>query len=227
LSLTTRGPASTPDRIFHGILRRRRGTERGLAIAEEVAPAVMTMLREWSLSSRFRPNRVRMRAKHAGEGNVYPPLIFFDREQPKNRPLLSRLPRLRPSMACYNAIIGPRIRHRDMACPMVREPVYTEFRQKVRDQYHDAMAQIDSAIDLIITRSRAQIDRGDEPVSPTDVQNLLEAAVAVYAAKCGPLDRSSVASLILKAINRCLNEVRKSSIREIDEGRRTRNGTLG
>ena len=89
---------------------------------------------------------------------------------------------------------------------MDREPLYTEFRQKVRDQYHDAMAQIDSAIDLIITRSRAQIDPSDDPVSPTDVQNLLEAAVAVYAAKCGPLERSSVASLILKAINRCLGK---------------------
>jgi hypothetical protein len=113
---------------------------------------------------------------------------------------------------------------------MDQEPLDTEFRQKVREQYHEAMAQIDSAIDLIIARSRAQIDHTDDPVSPTDVQNLLEAAVGVYAAKCGPLERSSVASLILKAINRCLNEVRKSSIREIDEEAtnfRPRNGTLG
>ncbi len=33
-----------------------------------------------------------------------------------------------------------------------------------------------------------------------------ETAVAVYTAKCGPLDRSSAASLILKAINRCLDQ---------------------
>src|SRR6266496_2423298 len=114
-----------------------------------------------------------------------------------------------------------------MACSMDREPLYTEFRQKVREQYHEAMVQIDSAIDLIIARSRAQTDRSDEPVSPTDVQNLLEAAVAVYIAKCGPLERSSVASLMLKAINRCLNEGRKSSMREMDEEAvnfRTRNG---
>ena len=109
---------------------------------------------------------------------------------------------------------------------MDREPLYTEFRQKVRQQYHEAMAQIDSAIDLIITQSRAQIDPSDDPVSPTDVQNLLEAAIAVYAAKCGPLEKSSVASLILKAINRCLNEGRKSSPRD-GPGARTRNGTLG
>jgi hypothetical protein len=96
---------------------------------------------------------------------------------------------------------------------MDREPLYTEFRQKVRQQYHEAMVQIDSAIDLVIARSRAQIDRTDDPVSPTDVQNLLEAAVGAYIAKCGPLERSSVASLILKAINRCLHgqESRKIS----------------
>jgi hypothetical protein len=74
------------------------------------------------------------------------------------------------------------------------------------------MAQIDSAIDLIIARSRSQVDRSQDPVSPTDVQNLLEAAVGVYAAKCGPLERSSVASLILKAINRCLINRRERKV---------------
>ena len=93
-----------------------------------------------------------------------------------------------------------------MACPMVREPLYSEFRQKVRQQYHEAMVQIDSAIDLIITRSRAQIDRTENPISPTDVQDLLETAVAVYTAKCGPLERSSAAFLIQKAIYRCLDK---------------------
>jgi hypothetical protein len=44
-------------------------------------------------------------------------------------------------------------------CPMDREPIYTEFRQKIREQYHDAMVQIDSAIDLIIARSRARPHR--------------------------------------------------------------------
>jgi hypothetical protein len=47
---------------------------------------------------------------------------------------------------------------------MDREPLYTEFRRKVRQQYHEAMVQIDSAIDLVIARSRAQIDRTDDPV---------------------------------------------------------------
>jgi hypothetical protein len=61
----------------------------------------------------------------------------------------------------------------------------TDFRQRVRTQYRDAMVQIDSALDVVIARSRAQIDRGGDPVSPTDVQNLLETAVAVYTAKCG------------------------------------------
>src|SRR5262249_34114833 len=90
-------------------------------------------------------------------------------------------------------------------CPMDREPIYTEFRQKIRERYHDAMVQLDLAIDLIITRSRAQIDRTGDPVSPTDVQNLLEAAIAVYTAKCGPLERSNAAFLIRKAIYRCLH----------------------
>jgi hypothetical protein len=66
--------------------------------------------------------------------------------------------------------------------------------------------QIDSALDVVIARSRAQIDRSGDPVTPTDVQNLLETAVAVYTAKCGPLDRSSAASLILRAINHCLQQ---------------------
>jgi hypothetical protein len=82
----------------------------------------------------------------------------------------------------------------------------TDFRQKVRAQYHQAMAHIDSALDLIISRIRVQIDRKGDPVSPTDVQNLLETALAVYTAKCGPLDRSNAASLILKTIHHCLDK---------------------
>src|SRR5438067_2165784 len=89
--------------------------------------------------------------------------------------------------------------------------VHTDFRQKVREQYHQAMGQIDSAIDLIITRTRAQIDRTDDPVSPTDAQNLLEAAIAVYTARCGPLERSSAASLILRAIHDALGVHRLSA----------------
>jgi hypothetical protein len=81
-----------------------------------------------------------------------------------------------------------------------------DFRQKVRTQYHEAMAQIDSALDAVIARTRAQIDRRGDGVSPTDVQNLLETAVAVYTAKCGPLDRRSAALLILKTIDHCLNK---------------------
>ena len=81
----------------------------------------------------------------------------------------------------------------------------TGFRQIVREQYRQGMAKIDTAIDLVIAWRRTQIDRPDEPVTPMDALNLLEAAVAVYAAKCGSLDRSSAASLILKAINRCLD----------------------
>ena len=82
----------------------------------------------------------------------------------------------------------------------------TDFRQTVREQYRQGMAQIDSAIDIIIARTRAQIDRTDEPVSPTDAQNLLEAAIAVYTARCGPLERSSAASLILRAIHHSLDK---------------------
>jgi hypothetical protein len=83
--------------------------------------------------------------------------------------------------------------------------VDTDFRRKVRAQYQQGIAQIDAALDLIIARTRAQIDGSGEPISPTDVQHLLETAIAVYTAKCGPLDRSNAASLMMRAINRCLN----------------------
>ena len=89
---------------------------------------------------------------------------------------------------------------------MDRKPIDAEFRHKVRERYNQATVQIDSIIDLAITRTRLRIDRPDDPISLTDIQKLLETAVAVYTAKCGPLDRSSAASLILKAINRCLDQ---------------------
>ena len=89
---------------------------------------------------------------------------------------------------------------------MDRKPIDAEFRHKVRERYNQATAQIDSIIDLAITRTRLQIDRPDDPVSLTDIQKLLETAVAVYTAKCGPLERSSAAWLMLKAISRCVKK---------------------
>ena len=90
--------------------------------------------------------------------------------------------------------------------PMDRKPVDAEFRHKVRERYNQATAQIDPIIDLAITRTRLQIDRPDDPVSLADIQKLLETAVAVYTAKCGPLERSSAAWLMLKAISRCVKK---------------------
>jgi hypothetical protein len=62
----------------------------------------------------------------------------------------------------------------------------------------------------------AGLDRTGDPVSPTDVQNLLEAAIAVYTAKCGPLERSSAPFLIRKAIYRCLHPNRCDGGGEFD-----------
>ncbi len=89
---------------------------------------------------------------------------------------------------------------------MDRKPADAEFRHKVRERYNQATAQIDPIIDLAITRTRLQIDRPDDPVSLTDIQKLLETAVTVYTAKCGLLERSSAAWLMLKAISRCVKK---------------------
>jgi hypothetical protein len=78
----------------------------------------------------------------------------------------------------------------------------TDFRQKVQTLYQEGSAQIDSVLDVII--AHLQIARSGESGSRDDIQKLLEAAVALYMSKCGPLDRSGAATLMLKAINRCL-----------------------
>ncbi len=58
----------------------------------------------------------------------------------------------------------------------------------------------------------------DDPSSLTDIQKLLETAVAVYTAKCGPLERSSAAWLMLKAISHCVKK-RNATIpfREVEQ----------
>jgi hypothetical protein len=58
-------------------------------------------------------------------------------------------------------------------------PTQTDFRRKIQAQYNEAMTQIDSALDLVIARTRAQIDGTGDPVSPTDILNLIETTVAV------------------------------------------------
>src|SRR6266536_632282 len=56
------------------------------------------------------------------------------------------------------------------------------------------------------TANPAMPEFTDDPASLTDIQKLLETAVAVYTAKCGPLERSSAAWLMLKAISHCVKK---------------------
>jgi len=86
---------------------------------------------------------------------------------------------------------------------MIRKPVDAEFRQKVRERYDQAMAQIDPIIDIAIRRTRTQIGRPEDPANLAEIQKMLETVVAVYTANCGPLDASS-AALLLKTIRQTL-----------------------
>jgi len=87
---------------------------------------------------------------------------------------------------------------------MIRKPVDAEFRQKVRERYDQAMAKIDPIIDIAIRQTRTQIGRPEDPGNLAEIQNMLETVVAVYTANCGPLDASSAALLMLKAIRQTL-----------------------
>ncbi len=90
--------------------------------------------------------------------------------------------------------------------PMIRKPIDTEFRQKIRERYDQAIAQIDPIIDLAIARTWTKSGRPDDPANFTDIQKMLETVVAVYTAQCGPLDVSSAALLMLKAIRQTLQQ---------------------
>jgi hypothetical protein len=87
---------------------------------------------------------------------------------------------------------------------MTDRPIGVEFREKVRERYDQAIAQIDPIIDLAIALTRAETGRLDDPVGFPEIQKVLETAVAVYTAKCGPLETSSAAWLMLKAISKTL-----------------------
>lgn len=88
--------------------------------------------------------------------------------------------------------------------PMTGRPIAVEFREKVRERYDQAIAQIDPIIDLAIALTRTQTGRLDDPVGFAEIQKVLETAVAIYTAKCGPLEISSAAWLMLKAISKTL-----------------------
>jgi hypothetical protein len=90
--------------------------------------------------------------------------------------------------------------------PMTGRPIGVEFREKVRERYDQAIAQIDPIIDLAIALTRNQTGRLDDPVGFAEIQKVLETAVAVYTAKCGPLEISSAAWLMLKAISKTLRD---------------------
>ena len=87
---------------------------------------------------------------------------------------------------------------------MICKPVDAAFRQKVRERYDQAMAKIDPIIDSAIRRTRTQIGRPEDPANLAEIQKMLETVVAVYTANCGPLDASSAALLMLKAIRQTL-----------------------
>jgi hypothetical protein len=86
---------------------------------------------------------------------------------------------------------------------MTAKPVEVEFREKVRERYDQAIAQIDPIIDLAIALTRTRTGRLD-PAGFAEIQKMLETAVAIYTANCGPLEISSAAWLMLKAISKSL-----------------------
>ena len=87
---------------------------------------------------------------------------------------------------------------------MTAKPTSGEFREKVRERYDQAIAQIDPIIDLAIALASTRTGRLDDAVGFTEIQKMLETAVTVYTAKCGPLETSSAAWLMLKAISKSL-----------------------
>ena len=89
---------------------------------------------------------------------------------------------------------------------MIRKPIDSEFRRKIRERYDQAIAQIDPTIDLAIARTRTNIGRHDDLTTFTDIQKVLETVVAVFTAQCGPLDVSSAALLMLKSIRQTLQQ---------------------
>jgi hypothetical protein len=88
--------------------------------------------------------------------------------------------------------------------PMTGRPSGVEFREKVRERYDQAIAQMDPIIDLAVALTRTRTGRLDDPADFAEIQRVLETAVAVYTARCGPLEISSAAWLMLKAISKTL-----------------------
>jgi hypothetical protein len=81
-----------------------------------------------------------------------------------------------------------------------------EFRERVREKYTHAMAQIEPMLDRTIVLAREQIGRSDDPVILREIQKTLEAVVALYIAECGPLNTGTTAWLMLKAITQTLRQ---------------------
>ena len=87
----------------------------------------------------------------------------------------------------------------------------TEFRERVLEKYNQSMAQIDPILDRAIMLTRKWIGGPEDPGSLTEIQKALETAVLVYTANCGPLETSSAAWLMLKAITHTLREEQHSA----------------
>jgi len=68
------------------------------------------------------------------------------------------------------------------------------------------MAQNDPILDRAIRLTRNWIDRPEDPASHAKIQKDLETVVAVYTANCGPLEDSSAAWLMVKAITHTLRQ---------------------
>ncbi len=81
-----------------------------------------------------------------------------------------------------------------------------EFRERVREKYTHAMAQIEPILDRAVVLAREQIGRSNDPVILREIQKTLEAVVALYIAECGPLNTSTTAWLMLKAITQTLHQ---------------------
>jgi hypothetical protein len=100
--------------------------------------------------------------------------------------------------------------------PMTRG--ITEFRERVREKYNQSMAQIDPILDRAIMLTRNWIGGPEDPGSLTEIQKALETAVLVYTANCGPLETSSAAWLMLKAITHTLREEQHSATARSSSG---------
>ena len=87
----------------------------------------------------------------------------------------------------------------------------TEFRERVREKYDQAMTQMDPMLDRAIMLTRNWLRRPEDPGSLTEIQKALETAVLIYTANCAPLETGSAVWLMLKAITHTLREEQHSA----------------